>query len=48
MSCDVPIKKIRSNTEFKLRFTSPSIEELALVIEGMVTSLTPGLLAEIH
>ena len=29
MSRDVPIEKIRSNTEFKLRFTSPSIEELA-------------------
>ena len=29
MSRDIPIEKIRSNTEFKLRFTSPSIEELA-------------------
>jgi hypothetical protein len=29
MSRDVPIEKIRSNTEFKLRFTSPATEELA-------------------
>ena len=29
MSRDILIEKIRSNTEFKLRFTSPSIEELA-------------------
>ena len=28
-SRDVPIEKIGANTEFKLSFTSPSIEELA-------------------
>jgi len=28
-SCDILIEKISANTEFKLSFTSPSIEELA-------------------
>jgi len=29
-SCNILIEKISANTEFKLSFTSPSIEELAL------------------
>jgi len=28
-SCDILVEKISANTEFKLSFTSPSIEELA-------------------
>jgi len=33
MSRDIPIEKIRVNTGFKLRFTSPSIEELPRLLE---------------
>ena len=43
MSRDVPIEKIHSNTEFKLRFTSPSIEDVTIklfhVIIRMIESL---------
>jgi len=39
MSHDDPIEKIHINTGFKLSFTSPSIKDLVLSLEGMVMTL---------